>query len=86
MILKVHLDGAASYGVGHEIWQETLADAIQAEAETIASYAGSALLQSSDQGHRNSLSALLGGHMGPPGRSGERWSGAGGVGGGGHGE
>jgi hypothetical protein len=49
MILKVHLDGAASYDVGDEIWQASLADAIHAEAETIASYAGSDLLQSSDQ-------------------------------------
>ena len=55
MILQVHLDGAASYGVGDEIWQESLADAIHAEAETIASYAGSDLLQSSDQAQRNTL-------------------------------
>ena len=55
MILKVHLDGAASYDVGDEIWHESLADAIHAEAETIASYAGSDLLQSSDQAHRNAL-------------------------------
>jgi hypothetical protein len=55
MILKVHLDGAASYDVGNEIWHESLADAIHAEAETIASYAGSDLLQSSDQAHRNAL-------------------------------
>ena len=55
MILKVHLDGAASYDVGDEIWQESLADAIHAEAETIASYAGSDLLESSDQAHRDAL-------------------------------
>jgi hypothetical protein len=55
MILKVHLDGAACYDVGNEIWRESLADAIHAEAETIASYAGSDLLQSSDQAHRNAL-------------------------------
>jgi hypothetical protein len=47
MILKVHLQDAASYDVGHEIWHGSLADAIQAEAETIASYAGSDLLRSS---------------------------------------
>ena len=46
MILKVHLQGAASYDVGDEIWQESLADAIHAEAETIAGYAGSDLLES----------------------------------------
>jgi hypothetical protein len=55
MILKVHLEGAASYDVGHEIWQETLADAIHAEAETIAGYAGSELLESPDQAHRDAL-------------------------------
>ena len=55
MILKVHLDGAASHDVGDEIWQESLADAIHVEAETIVSYAGSDLLQSPDQGQRNAL-------------------------------
>jgi hypothetical protein len=55
MILKVHLDGAASYDVGDEIWQALLTDAIHAEAETIASYVGSDLLQSSDQAQRNAL-------------------------------
>ncbi len=55
MILKVHLQGAASYYVGDEIWQESLADAIQAEAETIAGYAGSDLLESPDQAHRDAL-------------------------------
>ena len=55
MILKVHLQGAASYDVGDEIWQESLADAIHAEAETIAGYAGSDLLESPDQAHRDAL-------------------------------
>ena len=55
MILKVHLDGAASYDVGDEIWHESLADTIHCEAETIASYAGSDLLQSADQAQRNAL-------------------------------
>jgi hypothetical protein len=55
MILKVHLVAAASYDVGDEIWQESLADAIHAEAKTIASCAGSGLLQSSDQARRNAL-------------------------------
>jgi len=45
--------GAASYDVGDEIWQESLADAIRAEAETIAGYAGSDLLGSPDQAHRD---------------------------------
>ena len=63
MILKVHLDGAASYDVGDEIWQESLADAIHAEAETIAGYAGSDLLQSSDQAQRNALRDRIVGEM-----------------------
>jgi hypothetical protein len=55
MILKVHLQGAASYDVGDEIWQESLADAIHAEAETIAGYAGSDLFESPDQADRDAL-------------------------------
>ncbi len=55
MILKVHLQGVASYAVGDEIWQESLADAIHAEADTIAGYAGSDLLESPDQAHRDAL-------------------------------
>ena len=55
MILKVHLQGAASYDVGDEIWQESLADAIHAEAETIAGHAGAELLESPDQAHRDAL-------------------------------
>jgi hypothetical protein len=63
MILKVHLDGAASHDVGAEIWQESLAEAIHAEAETIASHAGSDLLQSSDQAQRNALRDRIVGAM-----------------------
>ena len=63
MIRKVHLDGAASYDVGDEIWQAWLAEAIHAEAETIASYAGSDLLQSSDQAQRNALRDRIVGEM-----------------------
>jgi hypothetical protein len=55
MILKVHVEGAASYDVGDEIWQESLAEAIHAEAETIAGYAGSDLLESPDQAHRDAV-------------------------------
>ena len=63
MILKVHLDGAASHDVGDEIWHESLADAIHAEAETIASYGGSDLPQSSDQDRRNALRDRIVGEM-----------------------
>jgi hypothetical protein len=38
MILKIHLDEAGSYDVGDEIWHESLADVIRAEADMIASY------------------------------------------------
>jgi hypothetical protein len=55
MILNVHVQGAPSYDIGDEIWQESLADAIRAEAETIADYAGPELLERSDQHHRDAL-------------------------------
>jgi hypothetical protein len=55
MILNVHVPGAHPYDVGDEIWQEALEDAIRAEAETIAGYAGSELLKSPDQSHRDAL-------------------------------
>jgi hypothetical protein len=55
MILKVHVPGAPWYDIGDEIWHESLADAISAEAETIAGYAGSDLLESPDQEHRDAL-------------------------------
>lgn len=55
MVLKVHVQGARSYTVGDEIWHESLADAIIAEAETIATYAGCDLLESPGQAHRAAL-------------------------------
>jgi hypothetical protein len=55
MILKVHLSGAPSYEIGDEIWQESLAEAIRAEAQITAADAGADLLQSPDQAHRDSL-------------------------------
>jgi hypothetical protein len=63
MILKIHVDGAASFDVGDEIWQASLADAIHAEAETTASYAGSHLLQSPDEAQRNALCDRIVGEM-----------------------
>jgi hypothetical protein len=63
MILKVHLAGAASHDVGDEIWHKSLENAIHAEAETIASCAGSDLLESSDQAHRNALRDRIVGEM-----------------------
>ena len=55
MILAVHLQGAPSYDIGDEIWQASLADAVRAEAEIIAGYAGPELLPSPDQAHRDAL-------------------------------
>jgi hypothetical protein len=55
MILKVHLERAASYDVGDEIWQESLVDAINAEAETLAGHAGPDLLESPVNAHREAL-------------------------------
>ena len=52
MILKVHVQEARSYTVGDEIWHESLADAIIAEAATITTYAGSELLESPARAHR----------------------------------
>lgn len=53
MMLKVHLQSAEPYEIGPEIWQQPLAEAIFAEAETIAGYAGSDLLESPDKSHRD---------------------------------
>jgi hypothetical protein len=55
MILKVHLQGAPSHEIGDEIWQQSLADAIRDEAETIAEYAGPELLEGCGRAHRDAL-------------------------------
>jgi hypothetical protein len=55
MILTVHLPGARCYQIGDEIWQQSLADAITAEAEMIAEYAPAQLPTSRDQAHRRAL-------------------------------
>ena len=55
MILRVHVQGAQDYEIGDEIWQESLAGTIALEAQTIAGYAGSDLLESPDQAHRDAL-------------------------------
>ena len=46
LILQVHLAGADPYQLGDEIWQQSLDDAIRAEAEIVADHAGSDLLPS----------------------------------------
>ena len=45
MILKAHLEGAASYDVVDEMWHVALSDAIEAGAECIVYSAGSDLLE-----------------------------------------
>ena len=55
MILKVHIHRARPHDIGDEIWQPPLADAIAAEAETIAGYVGSDLLTSPDQARRDAV-------------------------------
>ena len=55
MVLNIHVPGAAPYEIGDEIWQESLVDAVRAEAEIIAAYAGADLLESPDQARRDAL-------------------------------
>jgi hypothetical protein len=55
MALIVHVDGAPRYAVGDEIWHQALADAIVAEAETIAAYAGPELLDTPGRSGRKAL-------------------------------
>ena len=55
LILHLHLDGAEPYELGDEIWQQSLADAIRAEAQTIAEHAGPDLLRLSGQADRVAL-------------------------------
>jgi hypothetical protein len=55
MILRVHVPGAHDHEIGDEIWQVSLADAIDAEADTIAGNAGAELLAATDQAHRDIL-------------------------------
>jgi hypothetical protein len=59
MILKAHLEGAASYDVGDEIWHVALSDAIQAEAECIVFSAGSDLLESGHNQLRDRIVAEM---------------------------
>jgi hypothetical protein len=54
-VLNIHVPGATQYEIGDEIWQESLAHAIRAEAETIAADATTDLLESPDHRHRDAL-------------------------------
>ena len=55
VILRVHIPGAPEYEIGDEIWHQSLAEVIAAEAATIAGYAGQELLDSPDQAHRDTV-------------------------------
>jgi hypothetical protein len=59
MILKAHLEGAASHDVGDEIWHVALSDAIQVEAERIVYSAGSDLLESGHDRLRDRIVAEM---------------------------
>ncbi len=47
--------GAELYEIGDEIWQQSLAEAIAAEAQTIAEDAGAGLLEDSSEASHNRL-------------------------------
>ena len=53
--LHVHVPGAGSYELGDEIWQQSLAEAIEAEARTIADYASADLLEDNTEASRDQL-------------------------------
>jgi hypothetical protein len=55
LILQVRLAGAEPYELGDEIWQQSLSDAIRAEAEMIADYASPGLLQPPSRAGRVAL-------------------------------
>jgi len=55
MLLRIYVPGTASYEIGDEIWQQSLADAIAAEADSIACDAGSDPLESPASDHRERL-------------------------------
>ena len=55
LILRVHVPGAEPYEIGDEIWQQSLAEAITAEAQTIADAGGADLLEDSSDASRNQL-------------------------------
>jgi hypothetical protein len=59
MMLRIHIDGAPSYEIGDEIWQQSLAAAIREEAEVIADSVGSGLLDGSARQLRNAMQELI---------------------------
>ena len=55
LILRVHLAGAEPYEIGDEIWQQSLAEAIAAEAQAMADDAGADELEDNTEASRNQL-------------------------------
>ena len=55
LILHVRVTGAEPYEIGEEIWQQSLAEAIAAEAQTVADNAGADLLEDNTEASRNEL-------------------------------
>ena len=55
LILRVHVPGAEPYEIGDEIWQQSLAESITSEAQTIADDAGADLLEDGSDASRNQL-------------------------------
>ena len=55
LFLHALVPGAVPYEIGDEIWQQSLAEAIEAEAQTIADDAGADQLEDSSEASRNQL-------------------------------
>jgi hypothetical protein len=55
LILRVHVPGAEPYEIGEEIWQQSLAEAIAAEAQTIGEDAGADVPEDSSEASRSQL-------------------------------
>jgi hypothetical protein len=59
LTLQVRIPGIASYEIGDEIWQQSLAEAIEAEADAIAMAAGAELLPDLSEASRAGLRARV---------------------------
>ena len=59
LILQVHIPGIEPYEIGGEIWQQSIAEAIEAEADAIAMAAGAELLPDPSEASRVGLRARV---------------------------
>jgi hypothetical protein len=59
LILQVLIPGIESYEIGDEIWQQSLAEVIEAEADAIAMAAGAELLPDPSEASRAGLRARV---------------------------